>query len=308
MTASGIYRAKVVAPFTNGSCDVVIPQLFGEVVVNVSRFVGSTLPLGPDMGWVMFEGGDENNPVWMDTDTSVISKDWFVSHAEADVQSALEAAVMAAETAARTAAVAAEIAARIAAVAGVQASADAAQATANAAVPASVLTTDGDLLSRAAGVIARLTRANLAADAAFSTVYAPISRGIGVVSSIVVGASDQTGIGASSTALTGYSITFTAVSGHRYLLFFVLTSTQQTVGNVQQTFDYQLAGVDQAIIASEGSVSTAAPRTYSGHVDMGFLGTGSKTISISGRTSGGTMSITNASVNNGRMTILDLGT
>jgi len=39
-------------------------------------------------------------------------------------------------------------------------------------LPKSVLTTDGDVLSRAAGVPVRLTRAALAADAAFGTVYA----------------------------------------------------------------------------------------------------------------------------------------
>jgi hypothetical protein len=42
-------------------------------------------------------------------------------------------------------------------------------------VPKSVLTTDGDLLTRAAGVPARITRASLAADTAFSSVYAPLA-------------------------------------------------------------------------------------------------------------------------------------
>lgn len=96
MTAPGIYRAKVVAPFSNGSCDVVIPQLFGDIVVNISRFVGSTLPLSPTMGWVMFEGGDENNPVWIDTDTSVISADWYVTQAEADAKALEESQALSA--------------------------------------------------------------------------------------------------------------------------------------------------------------------------------------------------------------------
>lgn len=43
--------------------------------------------------------------------------------------------------------------------------------------PVSTLTTDGDLYTRATGVIARITRASLAVDAAFSDAYSPISAG-----------------------------------------------------------------------------------------------------------------------------------
>lgn len=42
-------------------------------------------------------------------------------------------------------------------------------------VAASTLTTDGDILTRAAGVPARVTRASLAADAAFTAQFAPIA-------------------------------------------------------------------------------------------------------------------------------------
>lgn len=83
MSAVGIYQARVISPFANGSCVVVIPQLFGDVQVPITRFMGSTLPLSPTMGWVMFEGGDENRPVWMNTDTSKVSDDWYVTQAEA---------------------------------------------------------------------------------------------------------------------------------------------------------------------------------------------------------------------------------
>ncbi len=69
MTAPSIYRAKVVIPFANGNCWVVIPQLFGDTQVLVSRFASVTLPLELPMGWVMFEGGDEARPVWMGADT-----------------------------------------------------------------------------------------------------------------------------------------------------------------------------------------------------------------------------------------------
>lgn len=85
MTAPGIYQAKVIAPFANGSCTVVIPQLFGEVQVPITRFMGSVLPLTTGMGWVMFEGADEDRPVWVNTDTAVTSADWYVTKAELDV-------------------------------------------------------------------------------------------------------------------------------------------------------------------------------------------------------------------------------
>lgn len=52
------------------------------------------------------------------------------------------------------------------------------QTEAGLLVPKSVLTTDGDLLTRASGVPARITRASLAADAAFTEAFAPIQPSI----------------------------------------------------------------------------------------------------------------------------------
>jgi hypothetical protein len=49
------------------------------------------------------------------------------------------------------------------------------QTEAGLLIPKSVLTTDGDILTRSGGVPARMTRAQLAADAAFTGTYAPLS-------------------------------------------------------------------------------------------------------------------------------------
>lgn len=75
MTAPGIYQARVITPFAGGFATVVIPQLFGDVHVYVGRFAGTALPLTPTMGWVMFEGGDESNPVWIGADTSPFAEE-----------------------------------------------------------------------------------------------------------------------------------------------------------------------------------------------------------------------------------------
>lgn len=71
MSAVGVYRAKVVTPFQAGACWVVIPQLFGTEQVRITKFAAPVLPLQLPMGWVMFEGGDEAQPVWIGADTPV---------------------------------------------------------------------------------------------------------------------------------------------------------------------------------------------------------------------------------------------
>lgn len=64
-----IFRARVVLEYSNGSCLAVIPQVFGDTQVTITRFLGATFPLTPGMGWVMFEGGNSSYPVWMGYDT-----------------------------------------------------------------------------------------------------------------------------------------------------------------------------------------------------------------------------------------------
>jgi hypothetical protein len=75
MTAPGVYRAKVIAPFAGGVATVVVPQLFGETHVYVTSFASVQPPLTTVMGWVMFEGGDEGNPVWVGTDANPLAAD-----------------------------------------------------------------------------------------------------------------------------------------------------------------------------------------------------------------------------------------
>lgn len=128
--------------------------------------------------------------------------------------------------------------------------------------------------------------------------------------SVVIGAGDQPSIGTSSTALTGFtSGAFTAVAGHKYGISYTLSTSQQTTAPATHTIDWQLAGVDQAIISTFGNIAVSQLVTHSGFIDLGSLGgAGSKTISLSGRTSVSTMTVANASANNGRFAVYDLGT
>jgi hypothetical protein len=136
-----------------------------------------------------------------------------------------------------------------------------------------------------------------------STRYAPIS--LGQVAGTVISA-DQTGIGATDTLLTGYTLTFTAIAGRRYRLYFLIPAQQQTaLGN--QLFQWRLGGVVQAIIWRPLAIPVNEMPMGAGFVDLGVLGAGSKTIAISGSTSPGAMTIWAGSYCNGRMIIDDVG-
>ena len=75
-----LYRAKVVQPYSNGFCRVVIPQLYGETLVTITRF-GSNLPLNPGMGWVSFEGDGFSYPIWVSSDPTVADQSSATSSA-----------------------------------------------------------------------------------------------------------------------------------------------------------------------------------------------------------------------------------
>lgn len=66
-----IYRAKVVQGYSAGSCRAVVPQMYGDTVITISRFSSSSYPTVPTMGWVSFEGGDASFPVWLGADSSL---------------------------------------------------------------------------------------------------------------------------------------------------------------------------------------------------------------------------------------------
>lgn len=61
-TFPAIYRAR--ATQVNGSSiQAFVPQVFGESSVTVATFLGER-PTSPTMGWVMFQGGNPEFPVW----------------------------------------------------------------------------------------------------------------------------------------------------------------------------------------------------------------------------------------------------
>jgi len=65
-----LYRARVITPYSNGSCQVLIPQVYGDVPVLVTRFVVDP-PMSAGFGWVTFEGGSFSHPVWLSLDPSI---------------------------------------------------------------------------------------------------------------------------------------------------------------------------------------------------------------------------------------------
>ena len=55
-----IYKAKAVQA-TATTITAFIPQVFGDVPVVISDFLG---PAAPGMGWVFFQAGNPEHPVW----------------------------------------------------------------------------------------------------------------------------------------------------------------------------------------------------------------------------------------------------
>lgn len=59
----GIYQAKAIT-LTGSVLTAYIPQVFGDVQVTIENFVG-TAPTTDIMGWVAFQGGNPEFPVWI---------------------------------------------------------------------------------------------------------------------------------------------------------------------------------------------------------------------------------------------------
>jgi hypothetical protein len=57
-----LYRAKAIS-VGPGSIEAFVPQVFGETSITITESMGS-LPLGPMMGWVFFQAGNCEFPVW----------------------------------------------------------------------------------------------------------------------------------------------------------------------------------------------------------------------------------------------------
>jgi hypothetical protein len=141
-----------------------------------------------------------------------------------------------------------------------------------------------------------------ATDPAFTTRYAPLSMGqVGSALATVA----QGPIGNTDTAITNLTITFTAVAGRRYRLSWMVAIAQ---AGFTGTYDlvWRLGGVNQSVIARE-SLDNGYVHTSSGVQDLGVLGAGSKTVALSIKTAGGTLTVDNASCNS-RMYIDDAGT
>ena len=62
MTYPSLYRAQAVSTRT-GAIDAFVPQVFGETSITITDAVGS-LPTTPGMGWVFFQAGNPEFPVW----------------------------------------------------------------------------------------------------------------------------------------------------------------------------------------------------------------------------------------------------
>lgn len=62
MSYPSLYRAKAVS-IRSGAVDVFVPQVFGETTITITEALG-TLPTAPSMGWVFFQAGNPEFPVW----------------------------------------------------------------------------------------------------------------------------------------------------------------------------------------------------------------------------------------------------
>jgi hypothetical protein len=57
-----LYRAKAVS-IRSGAVEAFVPQVFGESTITITDSLGA-LPVAPGMGWVFFQAGNPEFPVW----------------------------------------------------------------------------------------------------------------------------------------------------------------------------------------------------------------------------------------------------
>jgi hypothetical protein len=67
-----LYRAKAVA-VTGGRVKAFIPQVFGDTEVTITAYLGGP-PTEPGMGWVTFQAGNPEFPVWMGVGVITLSE------------------------------------------------------------------------------------------------------------------------------------------------------------------------------------------------------------------------------------------
>jgi hypothetical protein len=58
----GVYRARALM-VEKGVITAYVPQVFGDTTITITDVIGG-LPAGPSMGWVFFESGWTEFPVW----------------------------------------------------------------------------------------------------------------------------------------------------------------------------------------------------------------------------------------------------
>lgn len=131
---------------------------------------------------------------------------------------------------------------------------------------------------------------------------------------IVIGG-DQTGI-TTLVDLTGFAMTVPVVAGRWYEVAWTLATNQLTTAGAQQVIYISLDG-SQAIVDIANGLPLAA-RTVTGRMHF-FGGTsapfggapnlapGLRVIKLRGQTNVGSMSIGNSSLNNGRFSVIDVG-
>ena len=105
--------------------------------------------------------------------------------------------------------------------------------------------------------------------------------------------------------MTGYTLTFTAIVGHVYELWFTFGATQVTA-TAAQVFNVGIDGTSSGIVYRR-SAALVGTETYSGFWPLSGLTAASHTITLTAQTNAGTLSIPNSSLINGRMLILDVG-
>lgn len=162
------------------------------------------------------------------------------------------------------------------------------------------------------------TTATLGADAGlltslettFDSRYAPISLGR-VAAPLTINA-DQTGI-SGVTDYTGFSITFTVVTGRFYEVQWHFLSSQVTSTGTQ-THSVVLDGTgiiigNVTLAAGATNVNSGAMQFCSGAAsgNVPVVATGSRVIKLRGLTSAGTMNLANAGAMNGRFSVKDIG-
>lgn len=104
-----------------------------------------------------------------------------------------------------------------------------------------VLTSDGDLFTRAAGALTRITRASLAADSAFSSLYAPVAGSVGGPPTFARKTADQS-VTSSTVLVNDNHLSFSVTASAVYATTLVLLFTGNSSGDLKYTWSLPTGG------------------------------------------------------------------